>query len=61
MAGKNNPDSTLVNVGVLVEPELFQEFDALVKQRYLQKTSVLRRLISDFIETGKFTTEVSNG
>ena len=61
MASKNNPDGTRVNVGVLVEPELFQEFDALVKQRCLQKTSVLRRLISDFVETGKFTTEVSNG
>ena len=58
---KNNPNGTRVNVGVLVEAELFEEFDALIKKRCLQKTSVLRRLITDFVTTERFTTEGSDG
>ena len=59
MASKNNPTGTRVNIGCLVEPELFQEFDKFIKDRRLMKTSVLRRLITDFVETKRFTTEES--
>ena len=57
MASKNNPNGTRVQVGCLVEAELFEEFDQLIKDRCLQKTSVLRRLITDFVETKRFTSE----
>ena len=51
---KNNPSGTKVSVGVLVESELFEKFDAVIKDRRLQKTAVLRKLISDFSESGQF-------
>ena len=57
MASKNNPSGTRVNIGCLVEAELFEDFDKVIKDRCLQKTSVLRRLITDFVETKRFTTE----
>ena len=56
---KINPSGTKVSVGVLVEPELFKRFDAVIKSKCLQKTSVLRRLITDFVETERFITEQS--
>ena len=57
MPTKNNPNGNKVNVGVLVEPELFEKFDQAIKSRCLQKSSVLRKLISDFAESGQFQTE----
>ena len=59
MTTKNNPSGNRVSVGVLVEPELFEKFDAVIKDRCLQKTAVLRRLISDFSESGQFQSEQS--
>lgn len=63
MATKNNPDGTRVNLGALVERDLFEQFDELVKRKCLQKTAVLRRLVADFVETEQFTSELvqSNG
>ena len=51
---KINPSGNKVSVGVLVESELFEKFDAVIKDRRLQKTAVLRKLISDFSESGQF-------
>ena len=57
MASKNNPNGTKIQIGCLVEPELLEEFDQLIKDRCLQKTSVLRKLIGDFVKTKRFATE----
>ena len=54
---RNNSTDSKVNIGVLVEPELFEKFDTLVNKRCLQKTRALRRLISDFVESEQFQSE----
>lgn len=59
MATKNNPKGDRVNISVLVEPDLFDQFDSAIKERCLQKTAVLRRLISDFSASGQFQSEQS--
>ena len=57
MPNKNNPDGTRVQIGCLVEAELFEEFDEIVQSKCLKKTAVLRKLIKDFVKTRRFTTE----
>ena len=57
MANKNNPNGTKIQIGCLVEPELWQEFDQIIQDRCLQKTSVLRKLITDFVKTKRFASE----
>ena len=59
MATKNNPQGDRVNVSVLVESDLFDRFDAVIKERCLQKSAVMRRLISDFSTSGQFQSEQS--
>ena len=54
---KNNPDGSRVSIGVLVDADLYSRFDALVQDKCLQKTRVLRKLIQDFVDTGHFASE----
>ena len=58
MATKNNPDGTRVSMGVLVEKELFDQFDELTARKCLQKTKVLRRLVSEYVQHEQFLSDV---
>ena len=58
MATKNNPDGTRVSMGALVEKELFDQFDELTARKCLQKTKVLRCLVSEYVQHEQFLSDV---
>ena len=58
---KNNSRGDRIHCGAMIDKELFRQFNELADRKCLQKAAVLRRLIKDFVETERFTTEESNG
>jgi len=56
---KNNADGDKIHCGVMVDKELFKQFSDLVDRKCLQKAAVMRRLLKDFVQTERFTTEES--
>ena len=60
MANKNNPLGNRRHTGALIDREVVVQFDEILKCKCLKKTSVIRKLVTDFVSNDGFAGEVSD-